>query len=126
MNICSYTKRKVKVMNLSQDTTKDNLLREPTIDLDDETLFVVSQTFKALSDPTRIRILNFLCSEEHSVNEIAEKLNLSQSSVSHQLRFLKNLRLVKFRREGTTLYYSNDDDHIMNLLQQAIDHATHT
>lgn len=126
MNICSYTKRKVKVMNLSQDTTKDNVLREPTIDLDDETLFVVSQTFKALSDPTRIRILNFLCSEEHSVNEIAEKLNLSQSSVSHQLRFLKNLRLVKFRREGTTLYYSNDDDHIMNLLQQAIDHATHT
>lgn len=126
MNICSYTKRKVKVMNLSQDTTKDNVLREPTIDLDDETLFVVSQTFKALSDPTRIRILNFLCSEEHSVNEIAEKLNLSQSSVSHQLRFLKNLRLVKFRREGTTLFYSNDDDHIMNLLQQAIDHATHT
>ncbi|CAM5203208.1 DNA-binding transcriptional ArsR family regulator OS=Ureibacillus acetophenoni OX=614649 GN=SAMN05877842_10513 PE=4 SV=1 [Ureibacillus acetophenoni] len=96
-----------------------------TNDLDEETLFVVSQTFKALSDPTRIRILNFLCSEEHSVNEIAEKLNLSQSSVSHQLRFLKNLRLVKFRREGTTLYYSNDDDHIMNLLQQAIDHATH-
>jgi len=93
--------------------------------LDEETLFVVSQTFKALSDPTRIRILNLLCSDEHSVNDIADILDLSQSTVSHQLRFLKNLRLVKFRREGTSLYYSKDDDHIMNLLKQAIEHATH-
>lgn len=95
------------------------------IDLDEETLFVVSQTFKALSDPTRIRILNLLCRGEHSVNEIAETLNLSQSSVSHQLRFLKNLRLVKYRRAGRTLYYSEDDDHVMNLLNQAIEHASH-
>lgn len=94
-------------------------------DLDEETLFVVSQTFKALGDPTRIRILNLLCCDEYSVNDIAEELNLGQSTVSHQLRFLKNLRLVKFRREGTTLYYSSDDDHIMNLLHQAIDHAKH-
>lgn len=93
--------------------------------LDEETLFVVSQTFKALSDPTRIRILNLLCSEEHSVNDIAETLNLGQSTVSHQLRFLKNLRLVKFRREGTKLYYSKDDDHVMTLLTTAIEHATH-
>ncbi|KOS68561.1 ArsR family transcriptional regulator [Lysinibacillus contaminans] len=94
-------------------------------ELDEETLFVVSQTFKALSDPTRIRILNLLCCKEHSVNEITEELNLGQSTVSHQLRFLKNLRLVKFRREGTTLYYSSDDIHVMNLLHQAIDHAKH-
>ncbi|MFJ3391049.1 MULTISPECIES: ArsR/SmtB family transcription factor [unclassified Lysinibacillus] len=93
--------------------------------LDEETLFVVSQTFKALSDPTRIRILNLLCTDEHAVNDIAKVLDLGQSTVSHQLRFLKNLRLVKYRREGTTLYYSTDDDHIMNLLMQAIEHATH-
>lgn len=94
-------------------------------ELDEETLFVVSQTFKALSDPTRIRILNMLCCEEHSVNDIAEKLDLNQSAVSHQLRFLKNLRLVKFRREGTTLYYTSADEHVINLLHQAIDHAHH-
>jgi DNA-binding transcriptional ArsR family regulator len=94
-------------------------------DLDEETLFLVSQTFKALSDPTRIRILNFLCTGEHSVTEIAETLHLSQSSVSHQLRFLKNLRLVKYRREGRTLYYSEDDEHVINLLNQAIEHADH-
>ncbi len=104
---------------------KDIVLQELDHDLDEETLFIVSQTFKALSDPTRIRILHFLCSDEHSVNDIAQHLNLSQSTVSHQLRFIKNLRIVKFRREGTTLYYSKDDDHIMNLLKQAIDHAAH-
>ncbi len=94
-------------------------------ELDDETLFVVSQTFKALSDPTRIRILNLLCCEEYAVNDIAEILNLGQSTVSHQLRFLKSLRLVKFRREGTTMYYKSDDEHVMNLLHQAISHAKH-
>lgn len=93
--------------------------------LDEETLFMVSQTFKALSDPTRIRILNLLCTDEHSVNDIADILDLGQSTVSHQLRFLKNLRLVKSRREGTTIYYSKDDDHIMTLLKQAIEHAAH-
>jgi len=94
-------------------------------DLDEETLFVVSQTFKALSDPTRIRILNLLFHKEYSVNEIAQSLNLKQSTVSHQLRFLKNLRLVKYRREGTTLFYSHDDDHVMKMLEQTIDHALH-
>jgi ArsR family transcriptional regulator, zinc-responsive transcriptional repressor len=94
-------------------------------ELDEETLFIVSQTFKALSDPTRLRILNLLFQGEHSVNEIAEKLTLLQSTVSHQLRFLKNLRLVKFRREGTTLFYSHDDEHVMSILRQTIEHASH-
>ncbi len=94
-------------------------------ELDEETLFIVSQTFKALSDPTRIRILHLLFEGEHSVNEIAESLSLLQSTVSHQLRFLKNLRLVKFRREGTSLFYSCDDDHVMDILKQTIEHANH-
>ncbi|KGI83890.1 MULTISPECIES: metalloregulator ArsR/SmtB family transcription factor [Exiguobacterium] len=106
-----------------EDTTENEI--EIGAQIDDETLFIVSQTFKALSDPTRIKILTLLCTKEHSVNGIADLLNLSQSNVSHQLRFLKNLRLVKFRREGTTLFYSEDDHHVMNLLRQAIEHAKH-
>lgn len=94
-------------------------------DLDEETLFIVSQTFKALSDPTRIRILFLLSQKECCVNEIAENLSLLQSTVSHQLRFLKNLRLVKFRREGKTMYYSHDDEHVMGILEQTINHALH-
>lgn len=110
---------------MTQEFEKEVDYLEDENPLDEETLFVVSQTFKALSDPTRIRILNLLCSAEHSVNELAERLDLGQSTVSHQLRFLKQLRLVKYRRAGTTLYYSKDDDHIMNLLKQAIEHAAH-
>ncbi|VXC35437.1 transcriptional regulator (multiple metal-sensing ArsR-SmtB transcriptional repressor favouring Zn2+) [Bacillus sp. 349Y] len=94
-------------------------------DIDEETLFIVTQTFKALSEPTRVKILHLLAQEEHSVNQIAEKLSLLQTTVSHQLRFLKNLRLVKYRREGTTLHYSADDDHVMNMLQQTMHHARH-
>ncbi|SDM92547.1 ArsR/SmtB family transcription factor [Sediminibacillus halophilus] len=93
--------------------------------LDEETLFIVSQTFKALGDPTRIRILHLLFNKEYSVNEIAEKLQLKQSTVSHQLRFLKNLRLVKYRRAGTTLFYSHDDQHVIGILKQTIEHALH-
>ncbi|MBO8155434.1 MAG: winged helix-turn-helix transcriptional regulator [Bacillaceae bacterium] len=99
--------------------------QQPMHELDDETLFLVSQTFKALCDPTRIRILHLLSQKECSVNEIASKLDLKQSTVSHQLRFLKNLRLVKYKREKTTYYYSPDDQHVMNLLAQTIEHAQH-
>lgn len=93
--------------------------------LDEETLFLITQTFKALSDPTRLRILYLLFQGEHSVNDIADKLSLVQSTVSHQLRFLKNLRLVKFRREGTSLYYSYDDEHVKSIIAQTIDHTNH-
>ncbi|WP_144459328.1 Zn(II)-responsive metalloregulatory transcriptional repressor CzrA [Bacillus pumilus] len=93
--------------------------------LDEESLFLVSQTFKALSDPTRIRILHLLSQGEHSVNDIAETLNLMQSTVSHQLRFLKNLRLVKSRRAGTSIFYSPEDQHVMEVLEQMIHHAQH-
>lgn len=108
------------------DEYTDNSGTGENEDLDEETLFVVSQTFKALGDPTRIRILHLLFQNEYSVNQIAESLHLRQSTVSHQLRFLKNLRLVKNRRDGTTLYYSHDDEHVMNLLKQTIDHAHHS
>ena len=94
-------------------------------ELDEETLYLVSQTFKALSDPTRIRILTLLAQKECAVNEIAQKLSLSQSSVSHQLRLLKNLRLVKFRREGTSIYYSPDDEHVMSILKKTIYQVLH-
>lgn len=95
------------------------------IDLDDETLFIVSQTFKALGEESRIRILNLLLDGELSVSAIGEKLNMKQSNVSHQLKFLKNIRLVKSRREGKSIYYSHDDDHVIQILSEMIEHARH-
>lgn len=93
--------------------------------LDEEVVEEVARTFKALADPTRVKILYLLTQKECSVGNIAEHLNLTQSAVSHQLSFLKNLRLVKSRREGQSLIYTYDDEHVIELLKQMIEHATH-
>lgn len=94
-------------------------------ELNPETIDTVTQTFKALGDPTRIRILTYLFNNEHSVGDISTTLDIKQSTVSHQLKTLKNLRLVKSRRDGTTIYYSHDDDHVMLMLDQMISHIEH-
>lgn len=99
--------------------TEDHLFLEA------ETVDEVSRLFKALADPTRIKMLCLLSQEECHVGHIAEVLGMSQSAVSHQLALLRTLRLVKYRREGKTLVYSCDDDHVISLLKQAIDHAQH-
>lgn len=93
--------------------------------LEDNTVEEVARTFKALADPTRVRILYLLTQKECSVGKIVELLNMTQSAVSHQLSFLKNLRLVKARREGQSFIYSYDDEHVIELLKQMIEHAGH-
>ncbi|MCM3600517.1 metalloregulator ArsR/SmtB family transcription factor [Robertmurraya korlensis] len=81
-----------------------------------------SRIFKALADPTRIKILYLLSQEECSVSHITEVLEMTQSAVSHQLSTLRKLRLVKYRREGSTLYYSYDDEHVITILHQVLSH----
>lgn len=93
--------------------------------LTDDKVDSISQIFKALADPTRLRILYLLSQEECAVNHIVEVLDMSQSAVSHQLSFLRNIRLVKKRREGTNVFYSCDDEHVVSLLNQAINHCDH-
>ncbi|WP_276352228.1 ArsR/SmtB family transcription factor [Cohnella caldifontis] len=85
----------------------------------------VARIFKALADPTRVKILYLLSQEECSVGHIAEVLEMTQSAVSHQLSFLRHIRLVKNRRAGNMLYYSCDDEHVISLLRQAVTHADH-
>lgn len=122
-----YSYKGLTVVNKGGKTLEEfEFENGPSDEIDEETLFIVTQTFKALGDPTRVRILHLLFKKECSVNEIAETLDIRQSTVSHQLRFLKNLRLVKYRRAGTTLYYSHDDEHVMLILKQMIDHACHS
>lgn len=93
--------------------------------LNESTVEDVARTFKALADPTRVKILYLLSQEECSVGHIADVLNMTQSAVSHQLSFLKNLRLVKSRRQGKSLFYSYDDEHVIEVLKQVIDHSLH-
>lgn len=101
------------------------MIREEHHFLSEETVDEASTIFKALGDPTRIKILYLLSQEECSVNHIAEVLGMSQSAVSHQLATLRKLRLVKFKREGNTFYYTYDDDHVISILQQVIHHIEH-
>ena len=89
----------------------------------ENTLYDVAELFKNFSDSTRIRILYLLIEEEKSVSQIAELLNMNQSAISHQLRFLKNSKLVRNRREGKTIYYSLADDHVYNIISQGIEHV---
>ena len=90
---------------------------------DDEYLYDLSELFRIFGDSTRIKILFALFDAELCVGDIAAILNLSQSSVSHQLRILKDNKLVKFRRDGKSIYYSLDDDHVRSILQLGMDHV---
>lgn len=94
-------------------------------EIDEKLLYEVTSTFKALGDPTRILILILLSKKEYSVNQIAESLKISQSSASHQLKILKNLKFVKQRRSGKKKYYSHSDYHVAELLEQTIIHIKH-
>lgn len=89
----------------------------------DEITSAASDFFKAFSDKTRLRILTALVTEELCVCDIAALLCMSQSAISHQLRFLKQARLVKSRKSGKTVYYALCDDHIQTILSQGIAHV---
>jgi DNA-binding transcriptional ArsR family regulator len=83
----------------------------------------LAQTYKALGDPTRLKIVMALEGGEMCVCDLAAFLGLSESAVSHQLRRLKDLALVKNRREGQILFYSLDDDHVAALLKVGLEHV---
>ena len=86
----------------------------------------LSQVFKALADPTRLNILWALSHDEMCVCDLAAFLNITESAVSHQLRLLRQLRLVTNRREGPVLYYRLNDDHVGTLVQVALEHINET
>lgn len=89
----------------------------------DEILYQMAELFKTFGDQTRIRILSALARQEMCVCDIADLLGMSQSAISHQLRVLKQMELVKFRREGKTVFYSLADSHVSTILAQGLDHV---
>lgn len=89
----------------------------------DEILYDLAELFKVFGDSTRIKILYALFEAEMCVCDIALLLGLSQSAISHQLRVLKGAKLVKFRREGKTVFYSLADDHVRRIVGQGMEHV---
>ena len=87
----------------------------------DEVLYDLAELFKIFGDSTRIKLLYALYESELCVCDLADVLGLTQSAVSHQLRLLKSSKLVKFRREGKTVFYSLADDHVVRILSQGME-----
>ncbi len=90
---------------------------------DKETMDNIAELFKGFADSTRVHILSLLAVEELCVTDIADKVALSQSAISHQLRILKQMQLIKFRREGKNILYSLADDHVKTILQMGLEHV---
>ena len=102
-----------------EDVVRRVLEQQPA----DEYLYDLAELFKVFGDSTRIRILYALFESELCVNDIAQLLNLGQSAVSHQLKILKDAKLVRFRREGKIIFYALDDDHVRNMLSMGMEHV---
>ena len=88
-----------------------------------ETMEAIAELFKGFADSTRVNILSLLVEKELCVTDIAEAVELSQSAISHQLRILKQMHLIKFRREGKNILYSLADDHVKTILQMGLEHV---
>ena len=100
-----------------------NILKRIKTELpDEETTANISDVFKVFADNTRIRILWTLFDSELCVCDICAKLNMTQSAISHQLRTLKQARLVKARRDGKNTFYSLDDEHVKKIIEQVLIH----
>ena len=91
---------------------------------DEETLRGLTEIFKVLGDPTRLKICLALARRELCVSDIAAMLGLSESAVSHQLRIMKTLRLTAYRKEGKMTYYMLDDQHVEDLIRLGVRHVT--
>lgn len=102
-----------------EDVVKRVLETQP----EDEYLYDLAELFKVFGDTTRIKILYALLESELCVGDIAQILGLSQSAVSHQLRILKDSKLVKFRRNGKIIFYLLDDDHVRNMISMGMEHV---
>lgn len=93
--------------------------------LDEERTRLLAEFFKVLGDPTRVRIINALANEELCVSDLAAALEMTQSAVSHQLKLLRMANQVKTRREGKSIFYSLDDQHVLDIQEEALTHISH-
>ncbi|MFZ5989489.1 MAG: ArsR/SmtB family transcription factor [Bacillota bacterium] len=115
---------------LEFDRCDCNVIHEEVVDRvrenmpHEEELYDLAELFKVFGDTTRIKILYALFASEMCVCDIAVLLNMTQSAISHQLRVLKQARLVKYRKEGKVVYYSLDDEHIKQIFDQGYSHIT--
>lgn len=93
--------------------------------LDEHLAAQTAELFRALSDTSRIRIISVLAESEMNVSALAEAVGISESAVSHHMRGLRQMRLVRARKDGRQVFYHLDDDHILDLFNRGLDHVLH-
>src|SRR5215207_3239360 len=103
--------------------TPEHMSNSSYVLLETTAVEALAETFRVLGGVTRVRILDAISRSELCVGEIADLLGLSESAVSHQLRLLRNMRLARPRRDGKSIYYSLDDQHIVRLFEQGLEHV---
>lgn len=108
----------IGTMSDAVETVKERMISEDTSD-------AAADIFKALGDATRVKMIYALMQQELCVHDLTQVLDMGQSAVSHQLRYLRNLRIVKRRKEGKIVFYSLDDDHIEQILRLTLRHLEH-
>ena len=111
IQVCEYMHAHEDIVKKVQNTMPD-----------EEELYDLAELYKVFADSTRIKILYVLFESEMCVCDIALLLEMSQSAISHQLRVLKQAKLVKFRRDGKTIFYSLSDEHVRTIIDQGIEH----
>ena len=110
---CEFCKYNLNIVEKLKNTMPDN-----------NTVTELSEVFKVFGDPTRLKILWTLFDAEKCVYDISETISMTQSAVSHQLRVLKQARLIKSRREGKNTFYSLDDEHVKRIIEQVMIHIS--
>lgn len=100
-------------------------MKDDTTIFSDEFLYDLSDFFKLFGDSTRLKILFTLMDQELCVNDISHALGMSQSSISHQLKILRQNKVIKNRKEGKQVFYSLDDHHVTSIVRQGIEHLNH-
>lgn len=111
INRCEHCKYNAKVLDMLKNRLPDN-----------DTIENLSEVFKVFGDATRLKIMWVLFDNEKCVFDISEALKMSQSAISHQLKVLKDARLVRSRREGKNTFYSLDDEHVERIIEQVLIH----
>ena len=117
--MCVHTAEKNEYMTIDSDVAQNIIEKMP----EESELYDLADLFKVFGDSTRIKILYALYENEMCVYDIANILNMTQSAISHQLRILKQNRLVKYRKEGKTVLYTLADQHVFTILSQGIEHV---
>lgn len=122
LGICCYDNQH---MNICSDIKLIEIDSQPSLNFDETAASHLAQLFGALADPSRLRIIAALVAGEKNVSTLAEVATISESAVSHHLRDLRQLRIVKTRKEGRFVFYALDDEHVVDLFLRGLEHVRH-